>query len=122
MRTVKTLFLVLVLFLAVGRSVGAEEHPSILPERSDCAQEVPVILDVLVLRPAGLAMCTLGWVAAVVALPFALPGGDCSKVYQYLIADPFEYTFKRPLGRDSVIECRPPASPPPVGGKGGTVP
>jgi hypothetical protein len=122
MRTLKALFLILILFSAVGRPVGAEEHPSILPERSDCAQEVPVILDVLVLRPVGLAMCTLGLVAAVVALPFALPGDNVSKVYRHLIADPFEYTFKRPLGRDSVIECRPPAHPAPAGGKDGTVP
>jgi hypothetical protein len=59
-----------------------------------------VFFDVAILRPAGLIACALGLAASVAALPFAIPSGSTGKVGKTLIADPFAYTFKRPLGQN----------------------
>ncbi len=57
-----------------------------------------VIGDTLVARPAGIAVCAVGLVASVIALPFALISNSQSNVYESLIATPFRFTFKRPVG------------------------
>ena len=55
--------------------------------------------DVLILRPAGIIACAVGLGASVVALPFAAASNSREEVTQALIADPFAYTFKRPIGQ-----------------------
>lgn len=57
-----------------------------------------MIVDVLVVRPIGLVTTAVGAVLAVVALPFTLPSGSVKESAQYMIVEPAEYTFKRPLG------------------------
>jgi hypothetical protein len=56
--------------------------------------------DVMILRPAGIFACAAGLVAAAVALPFSLPTGSQGKVMKTLVADPFAYTFARPVGKN----------------------
>ncbi len=58
-----------------------------------------VFYDVIILRPAGLIACVAGLAASIIALPFSLPSGSQDKVFKFLIVDPFEYTFKRPVGK-----------------------
>jgi hypothetical protein len=59
-----------------------------------------VAWDALLARPAGMATCVIGLAVSLVALPFALASGSQSRsnLYKGLIAEPFEFTFKRPLG------------------------
>ncbi len=57
-----------------------------------------MVVDVLVMRPLGVAATAIGTVLTVVGLPFTLPNGSVKESAQYLIVQPAEYTFKRPLG------------------------
>lgn len=57
-----------------------------------------MVVDVVVMRPLGLAATVIGTVLTVVALPFTIPSGSVEASAQELIVKPAEYTFKRPLG------------------------
>lgn len=57
-----------------------------------------MLADVLVARPIGIAACVLGLVGTVLAAPFAAISGNMDEVAQRLVADPFAYTFERPVG------------------------
>ena len=69
--------------------------------RQSKPEDIPVLIDVLILRPVGLASCAVGLAATVFALPFAIPSGSVEKVTQALIREPFDYTFRRPLGEST---------------------
>ena len=58
------------------------------------------LFDVLILRPMGIVSCVLGVATSVVAMPFAITSGAGYEVGDKLITEPFEYTFKRPIGYD----------------------
>jgi hypothetical protein len=58
------------------------------------------LFDLLILRPMGIAACAVGLAASVVALPFAGTTGAGSELGDKLITEPFEYTFRRPIGFD----------------------
>jgi hypothetical protein len=66
-----------------------------------------IIVDALVLRPAGIAAIGVGLVGAVIALPFAALSGSADRVTQRLIMEPFYYTFKRPIGDLNYSSCNP---------------
>ncbi len=53
-----------------------------------------MVVDVVVMRPLGLAATIVG----VVALPFTIPSGSVEASARELIVKPAEYTFQRPLG------------------------
>lgn len=57
-----------------------------------------MVVDVLVVRPLGLATTVVGAVLTVVALPFTIPSGSVKESAEMMIVNPAEYTFKRPLG------------------------
>ena len=57
-----------------------------------------VAADVLIVRPVSLAATVIGAALFIVALPFSLPSGSVEKTGQLLVADPFKYTFARPVG------------------------
>jgi hypothetical protein len=88
------------LLSACGPTVFAGSPEEAMPERQNGTDDIPVIIDVLLLRPLGLVGCVVGLAAAVIALPFAIPSGSMDKVSQALIREPFYYTFKRPLGKN----------------------
>ncbi len=52
----------------------------------------------VVVRPLGLAATIIGGAIFVVTLPFSALGGNAKPAYDHLLADPFLYTFNRPLG------------------------
>lgn len=54
--------------------------------------------DALVVRPLGLAATIIGGAIFVVSLPFSALGGNTEPAFNYLLADPFTFTFNRPLG------------------------
>ena len=52
----------------------------------------------VVVRPLALCATVIGGAIFVVTLPFSALGGNANDAYNYLLADPFKYTFSRPLG------------------------
>ena len=54
--------------------------------------------DALVVRPLGLAATIVGGVLFVISLPFSALGGNTKSAFNYMLADPFMFTFNRPLG------------------------
>ena len=58
------------------------------------------LFDLIILRPMGLAACAVGLAGSLVAFPFALTTGAGAEVGDKLITEPFEYTFRRPIGYD----------------------
>jgi len=55
-------------------------------------------MDVLIVRPAGLAATVLGTALFIVALPFAIPSGSVGATACALVVTPYKYTFVRPIG------------------------
>ncbi len=65
--------------------------------------DIPIdstLFDLLILRPMGIAACAVGLATSVVALPFVATSGSGAEVEKRLIVEPFEYTFRRPIGYD----------------------
>jgi len=60
-----------------------------------------MVLDLIILRPAGIAATAAGAGIFIVALPFTLPTGSVGVSARKLVADPFAFTFMRPLGYDT---------------------
>ncbi|WP_319521580.1 hypothetical protein [uncultured Desulfosarcina sp.] len=54
--------------------------------------------DGLIVRPLGLCATVIGGAIFVVSLPFSALGGNTKPAYDHLLADPFKFTFSRPLG------------------------
>jgi hypothetical protein len=50
------------------------------------------------MRPIGIVGTAVGSVVWLVSYPFAAWGGNSNESTQRLVADPFEWTFQRPLG------------------------
>lgn len=54
--------------------------------------------DALIVRPLGFCATVIGGAVFVLSLPFSALGGNTKPAYDYLLADPFKFTFVRPLG------------------------
>ena len=52
----------------------------------------------LVVRPIGACATIIGGTIFVLTLPFSALGGNTKPAYDYLVVDPFKFTFNRPLG------------------------
>lgn len=57
-----------------------------------------IVVDVTLARPLGLIGTAAGLGLGILALPFTLPSGTTGSVFQKLVAEPFDYTFRRPVG------------------------
>ncbi len=67
---------------------------------SAAARTTPVLLDMMVLRPLGLMLTTVGTVFFVATSPILLVTRptDIAKPFKELVARPFKYTFVDALG------------------------
>jgi hypothetical protein len=90
--------IVAVFFLWATTLVHAAEDSYMTKDRGDVSAE-GIIVDGLVLKPAGLVATIVGAVAFVVILPVSIPTKSVDKAAQKLIVDPARYTFVRPLGQ-----------------------
>lgn len=54
--------------------------------------------DIVIIRPIAMGCLVLSTAAYVVALPFAALGGNTEAATQKMVKDPFNFTFRRPLG------------------------
>ncbi len=61
-------------------------------------REVNIVADIALVRPLSLAATILGTAGFIVALPFSIPSGSVNETAKVLIAEPFHYTFSRPIG------------------------
>jgi len=57
-----------------------------------------MVVDVIIARPVGLVAIVAGTAVFIVALPFALISSSVEPVAKALVADPFKFTFTRPVG------------------------
>lgn len=57
-----------------------------------------ITFDVLIIRPLGISATIVGTGLFIVSLPFALPTGSVGLSARKLVADPFAFTFMRPVG------------------------
>jgi len=90
--------IVVVLFFCATSLVHAAEDSYMVKDRGDVSAEA-IIVDGLVLKPAGVMATLLGTMVFVVTLPFSLPTKSVDKAAQKLVVDPAKYTFVRPLGQ-----------------------
>ena len=67
-------------------------------ERDEAVVAGQMAADALVVRPLGLCATVIGGALFVVSLPFSLLGRNTGEAFNYLLADPFTFTFSRPLG------------------------
>lgn len=54
--------------------------------------------DALVVRPLAFVATAVGAVVFVISLPLSALGGNVGEAHGYLVEDPFNFTFNRPLG------------------------
>ena len=76
--------------MATGYDNQAEEKPD----------GAAMVVDTIVVRPASFAALVIGAGMSIVATPFALASGSTKEVYGKLIREPFDFTFRRPLGEE----------------------
>lgn len=65
---------------------------------AEVAKDEQIIADALFVRPFGIVAIGVGTVVFIVSTPITIFTGDATRVAKEMIADPFTYTFKRPLG------------------------
>ena len=61
-------------------------------------QDMEITMDVLIVRPAGLAAIVVGAAVFIVALPIAVSSRSVGTTAQALVVSPCKYTFVRPIG------------------------
>ena len=59
-----------------------------------------ILADTLIVRPMGIAACIIGLAGSIIAFPFAALSNSQGRVTQRLLVEPFDYTFRRPLGEE----------------------
>ncbi|MBI5901945.1 MAG: hypothetical protein HZB84_00450 [Deltaproteobacteria bacterium] len=57
-----------------------------------------IALDIILIRPLGVASVAAGAAFFVVGLPFTLPTMSVGLAARKLVVEPFKYTFVRPIG------------------------
>lgn len=86
------------LSLAVFLAVSLPNMALANERGTEPGDDVSIIVDLLVLRPAGLVATVAGTVFFVAALPFSLPTLSVGKTFRALVVAPAHYTFVRDLG------------------------
>jgi hypothetical protein len=82
--------------MRIGTSITISNAPGALPEERPGAFEMVIDVPIRILS-LGLAM--VGTAFFIVALPFALSSGSTGDAWDALVAEPFQFTFTRPLGK-----------------------
>jgi len=95
MKKVIAILLAFMVFSASGAAFAVED----VDKKEASGPEM--ILDILVLRPVGIAATAVGTGFFIISLPFSLPTGSVKLAARKLVADPFVFTFMRPVGFDT---------------------
>ena len=57
-----------------------------------------MVADFAVMRPLGIGATVVGTAFFIVSLPFSALGKNTGTAWERMVADPFNFTFTRPLG------------------------
>lgn len=93
---------VLTLMLVLSLASPAVAASALGRDEGDIQHKVPVVFDVVFLRPMGLMMTVLGAVTyAIPVAPLTLMTrpSDIAKPFKLMVAAPARYTFVDPLGQ-----------------------
>ncbi len=90
MKRICILFLFLV--LSFSASAFAEDRPSTSPSVKDIVEEI------LWIKPLGFFRVVLEGAAYGISLPVTIPLQRKDEAREFLIEDPYVFTFERPLG------------------------
>lgn len=63
-----------------------------------------IMADLLIVRPLGIAACTIGAAGVIISLPFVAFSGGLGTVVNQLLTKPGNFTFERRLGDFSFTE------------------
>ncbi len=83
---------VLVMLLSVSSAALASDQATNPPSAE------AIVLDAILIRPLGIASIAAGTVFFIVALPFTIPSRSVGVAARRLVAEPFKFTFTRPVG------------------------
>jgi hypothetical protein len=61
-------------------------------------QILDATVDIILVRPASLAATVVGTAVLIVSLPFSIPSQSVGATAKTLVAEPFNFTFTRPIG------------------------
>lgn len=86
------------LFLAVFLAVSTASQASMEPQTRREPSGEAIVFDIILGRPLGLVTIVAGTAIFIVGLPFTIPTGSVGTSAKKLIADPFRFTFIRPVG------------------------
>lgn len=89
------------LFLAVFLAVSTASQASMEPQTRREPSGEAIVFDIILARPLGLVTIVAGTAVFIVGLPFTVPTGSVGASAEKLIADPFRFTFIRPVGEIS---------------------
>ena len=92
MKMNKTISVITLLLVLLVTSV-----PAMAEERTE-PSGVGILFDVVLIRPLGIASIVLGAGVFVISLPFSLPTNSTGVAARKLVAEPFKFTFARPVG------------------------
>ena len=93
---------ILIVILSLALASPAAANTTFSRDDGDLERAVPIVVDVLVLRPAGMLMTIVGtafYVFPVVPLTAITRPSDIGKPFKLLVATPARYTFVDPLGQ-----------------------
>lgn len=86
-----------VLSVVALQLVGAGP-PASEPSGPSALETGSLMVDLLVLRPLGMAATAVGFGFFLIAGPLAAPTGQFGEAWDTFVISPYEFTFQRPLG------------------------
>ena len=93
-RTLVVFTVVALVFTSTGFSALAQEGL----ELDNKAPAESMVADFCVMRPLGIGATVVGTAFFIVSLPFSALGRNTGTAWNKMVADPFTFTFARPLG------------------------
>ena len=102
MTALRKFFSMLTLAIFLGISMPSVSYAS--PDGTEEGDDISVVVDLFILRPAGVAATVGGFVIFVGSLPIALATLSVNKTFYALVVNPARYTFVRKIGEDHMPE------------------
>ena len=94
-RTLVVFTVVAMVFTTTGFSALAQDGGIKLDNKAPAES---MAADLAVMRPLGIGATVVGTAFFIVSLPFSALGKNTGQAWDKLVADPFNFTFARPLG------------------------
>ena len=93
-RTLVVVIAVTLVFTSTGFSAFAQGEL----ELDNKAPAESMVMDFCLMRPLGIGATVVGTAFFIVSLPFSALGRNTGPAWDKMVADPFNFTFARPLG------------------------